>query len=192
MIEPTKLKALLLVPLIVLALVTLFFTLGYLMAAILGVSFSFGLALPIRLLGVLMLASGLLLLGWLFKYRRPVDILVSTYVTLSKVGRSVPLEKPSGRTEPLVVQGPYRHVRHPLYLGVVVLVLGWWLLLDYSFLLFSTILLLMWFNFVVAPFEEKELRTIFGEQYEKYAKEVPRIIPFTKRGKKVMPHIPNE
>ncbi len=192
MIGPIKLKALLLVPLIVLVVVTLFFMLGYLIAVVLGVPFSFGLALPIRLLGVFMLASGLLLFGWLFRYRRPVDILVSTYVTFSKVGRGVPLEKLSGRTEPLVVQGPYRYVRHPLYLGVVVLVLGWWLLLDYSFLLFSTILLLLLFNFVVAPFEERELRAIFGEQYKKYAKEVPRIIPFTKRGKKVTPHIPNE
>jgi protein-S-isoprenylcysteine O-methyltransferase Ste14 len=42
----------------------------------------------------------------------------------------------------------------------------------------------LWFNFVVASFEEKELKAIFGEQYEKYSKEVPKIIPFTKRRKK--------
>ncbi len=186
MIRPTELKAHLLVPLIVLVVVVFFFMLGYVIAVILGVPFSFGLALPIRLLGVLMLASGFLFFGWLFKYRRPVDILISTYVTFSKVRRGVPLEKLSGRTESLAVQGPYRYVRHPLYFGVVVLVLGWWLLLDYSFLLFSTILLLLWFNFVVAPFEERELRAIFREQYEKYAKEVPKIIPFTKRGKRAI------
>jgi protein-S-isoprenylcysteine O-methyltransferase Ste14 len=100
------------------------------------------------------------------------------------VKRGAPLQKLSGRTEPLVVQGTYRYVRHPLYLGVVLLVLGWWLLLDYSFLLVSAIFLLLWFNFVVANFEEKELRAIFGEQYEQYSKEVPKMIPFTKRGKK--------
>jgi len=151
---------------------------------IIGIPFSLGFALPIRLVGVLVLASGFLFFGWLFRYRKPVDILVSTYVTFSKVKGEVPLEELSGRIEPLVVQGPYRYLRHPLYFGVVLLVLGWWLLLDYSFLLFSAILLLLWFNFVVAYFEEKELRAIFGEQYEQYSKEVPRMIPFTKRRKK--------
>jgi len=41
------------------------------------------------------------------------------------------------------------------YFAVVMLILDWWLLLDYIFLLLSTILLLLWFNFVVAPFGER-------------------------------------
>jgi len=177
-------KALLLVPLVVVVVMAVFFALGYLLTIILAVPFSFGFMLPVRLLGVLVLLFGSAFLGWLFLYRKPSDVLVSTYVTFSKLKRRDLLEKPPGRTEPLVVQGPYRYIRHPLYLGVVLLVLGWWLLLDYSFLLVSAILLLLWFNFVVARFEEEELRAIFGEQYEQYSKEVPRIIPFTKHRKK--------
>jgi len=177
-------KALLLVPLFVSVVITVFSALGYVVITIIGVPFSLGLALPARLIGLLLLASGLLLLGWLFRYRKPADILISTYFTLLKAAKRAPLEKLSGRTEPLVIQGPYLYLRHPLYLGVVLLVLGWWLVLDYSFLLFSAALLLLWFNFVVAHFEEKELRAIFGEQYEQYSKEVPRMIPFTKRHKK--------
>ena len=88
-----------------------------------------------------------------------------------------------GRTESLVVQGPYKHVRHPLYLGVVSLIAGWSLLLDYTFLLLSAIFMFLWFNFVVAPFEERELKAMFGEDYEQYSKEVPKMIPFTKRKK---------
>ncbi|MGQ9718839.1 MAG: methyltransferase family protein [Nitrososphaerales archaeon] len=173
MLKSIRIKALLLVPLVVFVVITIFFTLGYLITIVLGMPFGFGFGLPIRLLGLLTLACASLSFGWLFRYRKPIDVLISTYVTFSKVKRGAPLQKPSGRTEPLVVQGPYGYVRHPLYLGVVLFVLGWWLLLDYSFLLVSTIILRSWFNFVVANFEEKELRAIFGE-----------MIPFTKRGKK--------
>lgn len=180
---PRSTRALLLVPLIVFVVAT-FFGLGYLVTLILRVPFSLGLALPIRLLGMPLLASGFLFFGWIFRYRRAVDILVSTYVTLSKVRRGTLLEGRLGRTEPLLIQGPYKYVRHPLYFGVVVIVLGWWLLLDCSFLLVSAMFLLLWFNFVVASFEEKELKAIFGEQYQQYTKEVPKMIPFTKRGKR--------
>ncbi|MFQ6134854.1 MAG: methyltransferase family protein [Nitrososphaerales archaeon] len=184
MFESIKAKALITVPPIVLLVVATFFTFGYFVTLILGIPFSFGLTLPVRLLALLVLVSGFSFFGWVFRYRKPTDVLVSTYVTFSKVKKRSPPEKPTGRTEPLVVQGPYRYVRHPLYFGVVLLVLGWWLLLDYSFLLVSAIFLLLWFNFVVAPFEEVELRAIFGEQYEQYSKEVPKIIPFTKHRKK--------
>lgn len=160
-----------------------FFALGYLLTVITGIPFSLGFALPIRLVGGLIIAVSLLFYGWLFKYRSPADILFSTYVTISKAIGGEPLEKPSGRNEPLVVQGPYRYVRHPLYFGNVLMLIGWWLLLDYTFLLFSAVLLLLWFSFVVANFEEKELRAIFGEQYEQYSREVPKIIPFTKHPK---------
>jgi len=154
---------------------------GYVLTVVLRIAPKLNLLLIIRSIGVLTLLSGALFFRWLFNYRRPEDILISTYVTFSKAWRNVDLHERSARTEPLVVKGPYKYVRHPLYSGVILLVMGWWLLLDYSFLLLSTILLLLWFNYVVAPFEEKELRAIFGEEYEKYAKEVPRIIPFVKR-----------
>jgi len=179
----TKARALILVPLIVLAVVASFLALGYLVTILFQIPSRLGLPLPIRLFGLLILLSGFVFLGWLFKYRRPRDILVSTYVTFSKAMSKAPLDGRSLRTETLVVDGPYRYVRHPLYSGVVILLLGWSLLLDYSFLAVSTVLLLVWFNFVVAPFEEKELRAIFGEDYEHYAKRVPKIVPFPKRRK---------
>jgi len=182
----TRTRAIILVPLVVFTVMVAFFGLGYLVTMIFQIPLKLNFPLSIRLIGLLILGLGLLFFGWLFRYRSPVDILVSTYLTFSKVGRRVRLEDRSRRTEPLVVKGPYGYVRHPLYSGVVLLVLGWWLLLDYSFLLVSAIFLLLWFNFVVAPFEEEELRAIFGDDYERYAKQVPKIIPFTKRHKKLL------
>ena len=178
-----KAKAFLSVPFIVFSVFAIFVALGYVAGIVLGVPSSFGFVFPIRLAGVLVLASGFGLLGWLFKFRKPVYILTSTYMTLVKAIGRVPVGDSEGRTESLVVQGPYKHVRHPLYLGVVSLIVGWWLLLDYTFLLLSAIFMFLWFNFVVAPFEERELRAMFGEEYEQYSNEVPRMIPFTKRKK---------
>jgi protein-S-isoprenylcysteine O-methyltransferase Ste14 len=181
MFKPIKFRAAFFVPLIVLATVSFFFASGYLITLTFGIPSSLALPLPIRLFGLLLMASGLVYLGWLFKYIKPIDVIVSTYVTFVKAVRRIPLGKQLGRTELLIIKGPYQHVRHPLYLSVFLLTLGWGMLLDYSFLLFAALLLLLWFKFVVVPFEEKELIAIFVVQYERYAKEVPSLIPFTKR-----------
>jgi protein-S-isoprenylcysteine O-methyltransferase Ste14 len=175
-------RAIIVVPFAVLIVLAGFFTFAYLVTTSFRIPGEFGFSLPVRFIGLMLLLSGLVFLGWLLKYRRPVDILVSTYVTFSKAAKGrVHLEERSGRTEPLVVKGPYRYVRHPLYSDVVLLVLGWWLLLDYSFLLISAFLLLLWFSFVVTRFEERELRAMFGDDYERYASRVPSIIPFTSK-----------
>jgi len=158
-----------------------FLALGYLSTIIFGMPFSLSLPISVRCFGLLLIGSGLVFFRWLFRYRKPIEVVLSTYATVLKATRRARLEERTGRTEPLIIEGPYKHVRHPLYFGVVLLVLGWWLLLDLSFLFISGVLLLLWFNFVVAAFEEKELRAIFGQEYAKYSRNVPKLIPFIKR-----------
>jgi protein-S-isoprenylcysteine O-methyltransferase Ste14 len=183
-------KAIIVVSFAVLIVIVAFFTLAYLVTIWLRIPEEFGLPLSVRFIGLLLLLSGFVLLGWLFRYRRPVDILASTYVTFSKAaGRRASLEEQAPRTEPLVVKGPYRYVRHPLYSDVVLLLLGWWLLFDYTFLLISALLLLLWFSCVVTQFEERELKALFGNDYEEYARRVPRIIPFTSKLGKLLGHL---
>jgi protein-S-isoprenylcysteine O-methyltransferase Ste14 len=117
-------------------------------------------------------------------------MLASTYVTFSKAARGrINLEQGSSRSEPLVFGGPHRYVRHPLYSDVVLLLLGWWLLLDYTFLFFSALFLLLWFSCVVTRFEERELEVLYGNEYEEYAHRVPRIIPFTNRLGRLLGHL---
>ena len=76
----------------------------------------------------------------------------------------------------LQIAGPYRHVRHPIYSG--------WLLLTFGaahmtgdrliFAGISTVYLL-----IAMPFEERSLRTSFGEEYERYTRQVTyRVIPY--------------
>lgn len=172
-----KRQALIVVPLIISLLGSAFGVLGYFMGEALGMPSRLHAPALIRAAGGIVVAFGFILLGWLLKYRKPVEILVSTYVTMRKAVRRRPLQDISSRAEPLILQGPQRHVRHPLYLAVVVLLLGWWLVVNYTFLLFMALFYFLWFNVVVIPFEEHELRALFGEEYEAYAKSVPRFFP---------------
>lgn len=175
-VEPTKVV---LGALGVLTLWMVFITLGYFVAIALQLPRTLGFPLTVRSIGLLVCLSSFLSFAWLVQYRKPKDILISTLVTFSKMAKRIRLDEQSIRTEPLVIKGPYRFVRHPLYLGVVLLTFGLWLGFDYTPLFFTTVLFLVWFNFVVAPFEEKELRAIFGQSYEEYARQVPTIIPIS-------------
>ena len=173
-------QALIVVPLIISVLASAFGVLGYFMEIAFGMPSRLCMAPALRGVGVIVLALGFLFMGWLFRYRKPAEILVSTYVTMQKSIRRTRPDDASARTEPLILQGPQQHVRHPLYFAVVALFLGWWLVLDYTFLLFMAWLFFLWFNLVVIRFEEKELKDLYGEDYETYAKTVPRFFPSLK------------
>lgn len=77
----------------------------------------------------------------------------------------------------LITQGPYALVRNPRYwgncligLGVAVMS-GWWV--SYLFLLALGIFV----HLVILPMEEAVLQERFGEEYEQYARTVPRYVP---------------
>jgi protein-S-isoprenylcysteine O-methyltransferase Ste14 len=173
-------QALIVVPLIISVLASAFGALGYFIGIVFGLPSRLFMPPTLHGVGVVVLALGFLFMGWLFRYRKPTEILTSTYVTMRKSIRRKRLDDTSARTEPLILQGPQRHVRHPLYFAVVVLLLGWWLVLDYTFLLFMAFLFFLWFNLVVIRFEEKELKALYREEYETYAKSVPRFFPSLK------------
>jgi protein-S-isoprenylcysteine O-methyltransferase Ste14 len=172
-----KLQAILTVPPFIATLVCAFGAAGYFLGNALGMPARFDMPLAIRAGGIGVLAAGFAMMGWIWKYRKPMDVLVSTYITIHKAVRRTPPQETAGRTEPLVLQGPQRHVRHPMYFAVVLIWLGWWLVLDYTFLLWMTFFFYLWFNLVVIPAEERELRALYGQQYEAYAKAVPRFFP---------------
>lgn len=173
----TRKQAFLIAPLVIITLIITFGLLGHLIAMVFGLPARLGLPLLVRIFGVVVLLTGFLLMAWVFSYRKPADVFISTFLTMQKVITGTLTKDKSARTEPLVIEGPHRYVRHPMYFAVVVIVLGWWLVLDYTFILLMVCLLVPWFNLVVIRFEEQELRAIFGAQYESYLKSVPRFIP---------------
>jgi protein-S-isoprenylcysteine O-methyltransferase Ste14 len=168
------------VPLII-VVVSALFAVSYLLSTVLGLPFSLSLPTVVRVLGGALVLAGLAEMVWVFWHRSPVSVVVSTYVTFTKLFRRVPISEKAGRTEPLVVSGPQKYTRNPLYFGIIVMVLGWALLGAYTFVFVATAVLLLWFSLFLIPFEERELCALFGEQWTRYSEETPMLVPFTKR-----------
>jgi len=76
----------------------------------------------------------------------------------------------------LIMNGVFAHVRHPLYLSILLAYLG------FIFTSMSIISVVPWICFIMlfdkmATYEEEDLVRIFGDAYLKYMKRVPKWIP---------------
>jgi methanethiol S-methyltransferase len=101
-------------------------------------------------------------------------------ITARGVARIDPLElagiRPAAQSEGLQVSGPYRWVRHPLYLGWLLMVFGAARMTGdrLAFAALTTAYLV-----IAIPWEERSLRRSFGADYTRYMREVKwRMIPF--------------
>lgn len=74
----------------------------------------------------------------------------------------------------LVVRGPYKYTRNPMYLAVVVVLLSESLMFDSLGLLIYAVTIFLAFHLFVIVYEEPHLRALFGKSYEEYSKSVPR------------------
>lgn len=88
------------------------------------------------------------------------------------------------QAQELIIAGPYRHVRNPLYLantimaaGFVIIAGGWeW---NWKFLILLAIVIsgYMLVYGTIVPYEEAFLEKQYGDSYEEYKKAVPRWTP---------------
>ena len=77
----------------------------------------------------------------------------------------------------LVIVGPYRFIRNPMYVAVLTIVAGWSVLYASAWLLFYGIALAVAFHFRVRWHEEPWLQGQFGPEWEAYASRTGRWIP---------------
>lgn len=84
---------------------------------------------------------------------------------------------PVAPTRHLVVSGLYRHVRNPMYVGVVAAILGQALLLGSTALLRYAAIVWVGFTAFVMIYEEPTLRRSFGTAYQRYCAHVGRWWP---------------
>jgi len=115
----------------------------------------------LRWLGVLAIGLGVYLYVW-------------SLVSLLRRGTSaLPGQPPTA----LATSGWYGRVRHPLLLGVVLILLGEAIATASLALLAFALAYWAWLHVFVRLKEEPDLQRVFGDQYRAYAAEVPRWIP---------------
>ncbi len=113
---------------------------------------------PLRGLGVALVVAG-------------ATVLVVAFVRFVTEGAGTPA--PIAPTETLVVGGLYRHVRNPMYLAVVAVIVGEALMLGRPVLLAYAAAVWAVVAAFVHWYEEPTLARTFGATYEEYRGAVP-------------------
>ena len=82
-----------------------------------------------------------------------------------------------GMQKHLIVKGPYKYVRNPIYISWYLIILGETIYFQSPDLLLYLSGWMVFFPIRVVFFEEPYLSVTFGASYESYRKSVPRWIP---------------
>jgi protein-S-isoprenylcysteine O-methyltransferase Ste14 len=118
--------------------------------------------LTLKILGGLVLAAG-------------AALVLETTARFAFQGRGTPA--PWAPPERFVERGSYRFVRSPMYLGVLLLVLGQGLLLGREVLFAWAVAAWLIFTSFLVFYEEPGLRRRFGAEYDDYRRRVRRWVP---------------
>jgi len=114
-----------------------------------------------RWIGLLIMIAGILIYSWcLWDFMRAR-------------GTPAPIDAP----KELVVRGLYRYVRNPMYIGVLLIILGKAVIFETGLLLIYAAVVWLAVHTFVIIYEEPTLARLFGESYERYRREVGRWIP---------------
>ncbi|HEU4422596.1 MAG TPA: isoprenylcysteine carboxylmethyltransferase family protein [Pilimelia sp.] len=98
-------------------------------------------------------------------------VLLHAFARFVREGLGTPA--PVAPTERLVVGGLYQHVRNPMYLAVLAVIVGQALLLAQPVLLAYAAVVALAFVVFVRAYEEPTLRRQHGARYEAYRRAVP-------------------
>ena len=102
----------------------------------------------------------------------PWALPVWAVVVFRRAGTEITPTSPTNRA--LVVDGPYRYTRNPMYLGLVLVTLGIMVWIGAWPMLLAPIAVFATANWVHIPFEEAKMRRQFGVSYDDYVSRVRR------------------
>jgi protein-S-isoprenylcysteine O-methyltransferase Ste14 len=115
----------------------------------------------LEIAGLMLYATGFLLMAW------ALIALGGNY----QLGGSAPR---SG--DKMIVGGPYRLVRHPMYAAALIITLGLTCLVQ-SWAFFCVFCLYLVLILLLIPMEEEGLRKSYGDQYLVYRQKTKKLIP---------------
>jgi protein-S-isoprenylcysteine O-methyltransferase Ste14 len=115
-----------------------------------------------RVLGILLIVAG-------------VPTVLDSFARFAIQGLGTPA--PVFPTKHLVVTGLYRHVRNPMYVGVIAIIAGQGLLFGSLRVLAYGALVWLAFYLFVRGYEEPKLTKTFGEEYREFCRNVPGWLP---------------
>jgi protein-S-isoprenylcysteine O-methyltransferase Ste14 len=115
-------------------------------------------AVPAGWLGVAVFVVALALFAW-------------AIITITRAGSNVPTNMP---TTSIVEKGPYRFTRNPIYLGMMLGLVGLAIAFDSLWLLLTLVPFALVIRYGVIAREETYLERKFGEVYRRYRARVRR------------------
>jgi protein-S-isoprenylcysteine O-methyltransferase Ste14 len=117
---------------------------------------------PAQVAGIMLVTIGTAIALWC----------VFTFVFIGK-GTPAPFDPP----RKLVIRGPYRFVRNPMYIGAGMTLAGAALYYESLSILFYNGLFFLVTHLFVVLYEEPTLRRTFGDEYEAYCRRTTRWWP---------------
>jgi protein-S-isoprenylcysteine O-methyltransferase Ste14 len=103
-----------------------------------------------------------------------IVIIIIAYL-LIRISHKILFKEPENKND-LITEGIFKHVRHPMYLGVLLIYLAC-IFLSISLISFGTWIVVFIIYDRLAKYEEKQLEKLFNEKYLEYKKKVPKWIP---------------
>lgn len=130
-----------------------------------------------RLLVVYALVLGLL---WLAR-PTPQSMLLGSLPVMAGVGLRLWATGHLVKTDDLTMTGPYAYVRHPLYLGTLLIAFGFaWMAASAPAAWLLGAILLGYFGYYL-PYKDRiegaRLESLYGDAFRRYAVAVPRLVP---------------
>jgi protein-S-isoprenylcysteine O-methyltransferase Ste14 len=97
-----------------------------------------------------------------------------SYRTVKLFERAGTTHKLAGESTALVIEGPFRWSRNPMYLGLTLIVLGIAIYGGSVPFLLVPVVFFLTLNLGFVPWEERRLEATFGDEYRAYREQVRR------------------
>ena len=119
------------------------------------------------------IVAAAMLAGWLgaLVFAFALALLVWAIAAMTRGGSNVPTNRP---TTTIVHGGPYRFTRNPIYLGMVLGLIGLAIALNSLWLLLTLVPFVLAIRYGVVAREEAYLERKFGDVYRRYRARVRR------------------